>query len=93
MKPRNILETIPNDKRLHYIVGSIAFPLFVFVAHFLFPTQMFVAACVGDLVLGLAIEIYQRLTGKGTYDIKDAIWVLIGGIAPGLCYLMGVYFV
>lgn len=67
-------EKIPNDKRLHYMAGTV---LTAFVA--IFTVNLYIM--LGLLVLvAYGIEYGQKWTKSGHFDHWDAIAVILGGI-------------
>jgi len=69
-------EKIPCDKRIHFIVGSV-----IAVALMLFNLEPIVILIIVSLI-GYLVEVYQYTTKSGSYDIKDAIAVALGGLLP-----------
>lgn len=72
---------VPRDKLEHALVGVLAF---AFVRSVLLASGVGVGvslACAftAVYVLGWGIEFYQRRTGSGVFDKKDAMWTHIGG--------------
>jgi len=77
-------EKIPNDKRLHALIGvALASILLSFnIDLYSFTVAMFSVAW--------GIEFYQKLTKSGTYDNLDALAVLVGGIFVLIPYCLKV---
>ena len=77
MTPNEILrypEKIPNDKRLHYMIGVV---LTTIVA--IFTVNLYIM--LGLLILvAYGIEYGQKWTNSGHFDHWDAIAVILGGL-------------
>lgn len=71
---------IPYDKALHILVGVCLFAVF----HFFFGWQIGIIAAV---VVGALKEVYDRVSGRGTPDIRDFFATVAGGILGFLCTL------
>ena len=67
-------EKIPNDKRLHFMVGVILMALIA-----IFTVSLYIM--LGILVLvAYGIEYGQKWTKSGHFDHWDAIAVILGGL-------------
>jgi len=67
-------EKIPNDKRLHYMVGVVLTALIA-----IFTVNLYII--LGLLVLvAYGIEYGQKWTKSGYYEHWDAIAVILGGL-------------
>jgi len=77
-------EKIPNDKRLHALIGVVLASILLSfnINLYSFTVAMFSVAW--------GIELYQKLTKSGTYDNLDALAVLVGGIFVLIPYCMKV---
>jgi hypothetical protein len=73
-KLMSLPEKIPCDKRMHFIVGAILMSLLL-----TFNTNIVISFIVTTIV-AFGIEIYQRFTKSGKYEILDAIAVIIGSL-------------
>lgn len=71
MRKPNFIDNLPSDKVLHFAIGSVCFS---FLSLF-----NLILAIVGTLILGIAIEIYQKITNSGHFELLDAIAVWLGG--------------
>lgn len=71
-----VLDNIPKDKLLHFAIGCVAFSFLSFIT--------LTIAIVGTLLLGIGIEIYQKITGSGKFEMLDAIAVWLGGVVVAL---------
>ena len=65
--------TIPQDKLLHFVAGSIC-SAFVYVI-----TLNLVLAIGASALLGIAKEVYDS-RGHGTVEVADAVATAVGGI-------------
>jgi hypothetical protein len=67
-------EKIPNDKRLHFMVGVILMALIA-----IFTVSLYIM--LGILLLAAyGIEFVQKWTKSGHFDHWDAIAVILGGL-------------
>lgn len=69
---------MPEDKANHFIVGLYIFMLFGLLIH---P----IAGIAASFLAAVSKEIYDKLSGKGTPDIWDAIATSGGGFAGFIC--------
>jgi VanZ family protein len=74
---------IAPDKWKHFFVG-IAMGLFLqWSLYFLLPDHKIIASII-VLVIVIAIsygfELFSKFSGKGHYDVMDAVFTVIGGI-------------
>ena len=69
-----ILEKIPNDKRLHFMVGTV---LTAFVAIFIVNLYIMLSLLV---LVAYGIEYGQKWTKNSHFDHWDAIAVILGGL-------------
>ena len=76
----NFLDRIPKDKLLHFAIGVACFSFFA-MFHFW-------AAVVITLAVGYGIELFQKKTGSGHYDIMDAVAVWLGMVPVMLPMLL-----
>ena len=68
------LEKIPNDKRLHYMIGVILMALML-----IFTINLYIL--LGSLlIVAYGIEYVQKWTSSGHFDHWDAIAVILGGL-------------
>jgi hypothetical protein len=66
---------IPVDKANHFIVGTIIYVLSAFILSPLF-------AMIPVIIIGLSKEIYDYITKKGTPDIIDFLFTVLGALPP-----------
>lgn len=66
-----LLTRIPEDKLRHYLAGSLLAA--VGGLHSVAGGALLCAA------LAVAKEVYDRVSGRGTPDWRDAVWTLVGG--------------
>jgi hypothetical protein len=71
---------IPIDKANHFIAGTIVYCLAIL---FLSP----IAALVPVIMVGVAKELYDLWSGKGTPDINDFSFTLLGAIPVLITHL------
>jgi hypothetical protein len=90
---------IPEDKQMHRTVGKFIAAI-VIIACFFFQVSIMMAGLLGvgaALAAGIAKEIYDKVTGKGTPEKLDIVWTAIGGIEMalwlGFGYLLGLLFI
>jgi hypothetical protein len=67
-------EEVPCDKRIHFIVGTVLMSLLL-----TFNTNIVISFIITTFV-AFGIEIYQKKTKSGKYEIFDAIAVIIGSL-------------
>lgn len=85
---------IPADKSTHYIVGQTIFS-FVVAACYLAPTglSLWASAWIGQgvvAVFAVGKEVWDKTTGKGTPEWRDAVATQLGTVLP--CTLLGIAF-
>jgi hypothetical protein len=66
-------EIIPCDKRLHALAGVVFTSILLSLGVALMPVLLMLIA------FGIGIEMYQRNTNTGAFDIFDALATIIGG--------------
>lgn len=72
------------DKKYHiaagFLIATLIFTLFNSLA----------LAFAASLIIGIAKEIYDKISGKGTVEVLDTLATILGGaIATGIIYLIG----
>jgi len=67
-------EKIPNDKRLHMLIGVVLVSILT-----IFTINVFIVS-IALISLAWGIEFYQKFTKSGTYDNYDALAVVAGGL-------------
>ena len=67
-------EVIPCDKRIHIIVGATA-SVFMLIIHL----NLFIIIGLAAL-LAIGIEVYQKITKSGVYDLYDALATFCGSL-------------
>ena len=72
------LPQLPADKGTHFFYGALLFTLLVF------PTSPLVALGV-VVFMGIAKEVYDKLTGTGTPEVWDVVATAAGGLFGYLC--------
>ena len=75
-------EIIPCDKRLHFLIGVILTSL---LACFKLNPLLILVFIV---LIAFGIEIYQKITYTGEYEILDAVAVIIGSIFVLLPFIL-----
>ena len=66
-----MLNQIPVDKQLHFFSGGM-------LAGLLMPLG-FEVAWAGVVLAGIGKEVYDKVSGKGTPEWKDAFATIVGG--------------
>lgn len=79
------LNKLPKDKLLHCLIGIIVFIVLNFTFYTLENSRLY--ALIGSLVVGISIEVYQKITKTGVYEGRDILATFLGGIFG---YLSGV---
>ncbi len=81
------LDNLPQDKLVHGFIGVEAFTIaFCFLAWYSSdPTAALIASSIFSIVLGIGIEVVQKITGWGKFEWLDAIAVWKGAAFPALC--------
>ena len=75
-------EKIPNDKRLHFMIGVVYTSILV-----MFTLNLWIILTT-LIALAWGIEVFQKITKSGNYDNLDALAVVIGGLFP-LLHIIG----
>jgi len=75
-------EKIPNDKRLHVLIGVVIVSILT-----IFTINVFIVISTLGLV-AWGIEFYQKFTKSGTYDNWDAVAVVAGGLIVYLSHIL-----
>ena len=65
--------TIPKDKLLHFVAGSICSTIVYLI------TLNLTLAIGASVILGIAKEVYDR-RGYGTVEVLDAVATVAGGV-------------
>jgi len=73
MRKPNFLDNLPKDKLLHFAIGTV-----VFSGMSVLGSGMIIAI-IATLIIGIGIEIYQKMTGAGAFEYMDAVAVWLGG--------------
>ena len=74
------MDKIPTDKQLHFFSGG-------FLAALLMPFGFEVAWLV-VAAAGVGKEVYDKVSGKGTPEWKDAFATIVGGSVIVICNLI-----
>ena len=72
---------IPCDKRMHFMVGAI------FTAILLLFVTNTAAVASSLLIFSISIEIYQKITDSGQFDLLDALATAAGGFVVLIPFL------
>jgi glycopeptide antibiotics resistance protein len=87
-----VINKIAPDKWKHFFVGIVmgavlqAFLLFLIPAH---PVLDIVLSFILSVVIGYGFELASKITGRGHYDIMDAVASVLGGlIGMGIIILL-----
>jgi glycopeptide antibiotics resistance protein len=67
-------EEVPCDKRMHFIIGTVLMSLLL-----TFNVNV-VTSFIITIVVAFGIEIYQKKTKSGKYEILDVITTTIGSL-------------
>lgn len=80
----NFLDKLPQDKLLHYALGTVVFVIAALVASFINMTNPFILVISSVLVLGIGLEIFQKITKTGAFQLSDAIafWLAALVLSP-----------
>lgn len=89
MHPNDNFELYFGDKDMHFIVMAVLGMILFFMVHFVFKRLAkwsitaisFIYVFTVMTVLGLAIEIGQKITGTGDMDFRDVVAGLYGVLA------------
>jgi VanZ family protein len=77
---------IAPDKKKHFLVGIVMGAVLQTIFLFFLPHQLWYATAL-SLIFSFAIaygfELYSKFTGRGHYELMDAIAALIGAL-PGI---------
>ena len=72
---------VQQDKLMHYFVGTLlALVLVPFIG---FYSMILVAS------IAVAKELYDYYSGKGTPELLDIVWTVLGGLVVVISYLIG----
>ena len=89
----SLLKKIAPDKWKHFFVGILMGIVLEVAAAMVFPYQPLIAALAAltvVVVISYGFELFSLVTGKGHYDVMDAVASIIGGVlgmaVGGLCY-------
>lgn len=75
------LPLIPVDKANHFIYGCLIY----FIAQ-IWLVPVYALSVV--ILIGVLKELYDKISGKGTPDIMDSIWTILGAIPLFLIQIM-----
>ncbi len=81
------LDNLPQDKLVHGLIGVVFFTAaFCFLTWYSSdPVAALIASFVFSIVLGIGIEVVQKITGWGKFEFMDAVAVWQGAVFPALC--------
>jgi hypothetical protein len=89
----NLFKKIAPDKWKHFFVGILMGVVLQLVATMVLPDHLVIASFIafsGVVVISYGFELYSLITGRGHYDVMDAVASIIGGIlgmaAAGIWY-------
>lgn len=71
---------IEPDKWKHFLVGIPMGLVLQTVAWYLYPPLMYLLAFLAVCAISYGFELFSLITGKGHYEMKDAIASIIGGV-------------
>ena len=84
-KIMKILERLPCDNRIHFIIGAILTSFLLVCGVNIFFTFMILT------LTAYGIELYQKITDHEDYKLYDALVVLVGGVVVILPIIIKVY--
>lgn len=73
------LPTIPHDKALHAVYGSVAALVGALIG-LLLAAPLWAAALALVAIVGIGKEVYDRATGRGNPEWADAVVTVLGGL-------------
>ena len=73
------INNIPNDKLKHYMVGSILGLSVILISYY---------SILIVLAFAIGKEVYDKLSKKGTPEVADAVYTIVGGLVT----ILPVYF-
>ena len=76
-----ISNNLQKDKLLHLILGSICYSISSIFLEYYYSLSIV-------LLIGIMIEIIDKISKNGTYDHKDIIYTFIGGL---ICLIVDVF--
>lgn len=85
---------IAPDKWKHFYVGLAMGLLFELAALWLLPLHPVVGSLISLLaiaVIGYGFELFSKFTGRGHYEVMDAVAVVLGGL-PGMACILAIHF-
>jgi VanZ family protein len=74
---------IAPDKWKHFFVGIAMGLSMQWLLFFLFPLHKIIASVAVlaiVIIIGYGFELFSKFTGKGHYDVMDAVATVIGGL-------------
>ena len=77
------MKKIGRDKWKHFFVGIAMGIVLQAFFWFLFPGQLVLETVISFILvtaISYGFELYSKLTGKGHYEVNDAIAAIIGGV-------------
>jgi len=84
-KIMKILERLPCDNRIHFIIGAILTSFLLVCGVNVFFTFMILT------LTAYGIELYRKMTDPEGYELYDALVVLVGGVVVILPIIIKVY--
>ncbi|MEO6327483.1 MAG: hypothetical protein ABIO55_01050 [Ginsengibacter sp.] len=79
-----MIRNIGRDKWKHFFVGIVMGMVLQSCGWFLFPNNTVlstVAAFIVVVIISYGFELFSKYTGKGHYELNDAIASAIGGVS------------
>jgi len=79
-----VIPKIAPDKWKHFFVGIAMGLLFQFSGSLLLPMHLYWAAIISFTIItaiSYGWELLSKITGKGHYEIMDAVFSIAGGLA------------
>lgn len=78
-----VIKRIAPDKWKHFFVGILMGGVLQAISAYILPNHMLLAAIIAFVLVVLisyGFEVLSLITGKGHYEVMDAIAAIIGGI-------------
>jgi hypothetical protein len=72
-----LIKMLPYDKLLHFVGGT-----YIFLIANIFLTSLFSLMIV--VLISIIIELYDKLSGKGTPELTDIFYCIVGALTPFL---------
>lgn len=84
---KKIVDSIPNDKKDHNILGDIVNPFIYIISFIIFQNNIFYYGFLLTFFFHISIEIYQYISKSGKFELLDAFSGMYSSILIFLTYL------